>query len=244
MPMKASKFKELLGDVPNAAAIVAEGIRKGEIEDDGTGEPVFKSETYEALVKSLLASVDKLKTLPETAPERTNDKATALKKSAAAENAPEMVSAVINLEDVVKAVEKSQVEGTAALAKSLIQVAEANAASIRGFVDLATQLQTVAAKVNEMHIAKSAAVEPVGEVGTSTPVPSPMDKNAAAASSGASDFAAYQAEFDNVDRLIKGALSATPHTDSKRRAALSQATLALMGGTKKPAELIAELGLK
>lgn len=244
MTIKASKFKELLGDVPNAAAIVAEGIRKGEIEDDGAGTPVFKSETYDALVKSLLASVDKLKALPETAPERTSDKATALKKSAAAENAPEMVSAVINLEDVIKAVEKSQVEGTAALAKSLIQVAEANAASIKGFVDLATQLQTVAAKVNEMHIAKSAAIEPAGDASTNVAVPSPMDKNAAAASSGASDFAAFQAEFETVDRLIKGALSATPQTDSVRRNALSQATLALMGGTKKPAELIAELGLK
>lgn len=245
MTIKASELRKLLGDVPNANEIIADRIQKGEVEDDGAGANMFKSEAFEALTKSLLDSVTKLQAVPAEPEKRVDVKAERLAKSAAAENAPEVVAAINETGSILEAIEKSLTASQAALTKGLAVVSEAHVASLKGLADFATQFQNLQAKVDELHKSASAPVQPAGQAAGAV-VASPLDAQQAAATTGATDSAAFANSFAEADRLIKGRLArlGAGEVSHGEAARLQEASFALVSGAKTPAELIAEFGLK
>lgn len=247
MKIKASELRKRLGDVPNADEIVNDLIQKGGVEDDGAGTPMFKSEAFEALVKSLMASVDKLQAVPTEAPKRDTGRAERLAKSQAAENAPEVVAAINETSATLEAIEKSLAETQSALAKGLAVLTEANAASLKGFIDLASKLQATQEKVDDLHKSASKPVEPAGVAAAPGVVaPSPLDAGAAAQANGAADVDAFYKSFEEADRLIKGRLAkiAAGEVSKTEASRLQEASIQLISGARKPDELITELGLK
>lgn len=245
MTIKASELRKLLGDVPNANEIIADRIQKGEVEDDGAGTNMFKSEAFEALTKSLLDSVAKLQAVPTEPEKRVDVKAERLAKSAAAENAPEVVAAINETGSILEAIEKSLTASQSVLAKGLAIASEAHAASLKGLADFATQFQALQSKVDELHKSASAPVAPAGQ-GAGAVVASAFDTAQAAAATGAEADAAFAASFAEADRLIKGRLVklAAGEIPASEGARLTQASFNLLSGTMNPAELIAEFGLK
>jgi hypothetical protein len=244
MKIKASELRKRLGDVPNADEIVNDLIQKGGVEDDGAGTPVFKSEAFEALTAALLKSVNDLAAVPQEAPARDSGRAERLAKSQAAENAPEVVAAINETGATLEAIEKSLTATQAALAKGLSVLTDANAASLRGFVDLASKVQAIQEKVEELHKAKSAPVEPAGvDAGPGVVAPSPLDAGSAA---GAGADEAFFKSFDEADLLIKGRLAkiAAGEAPKSEVPRLQEASIQLISGVRNPDELIAELGLK
>lgn len=248
MSMKASELKKLLGDVKDAESIIADRIAKGLVENDLTATPVFKSDAIEGLVKSLTEAIDRLKQVPETVEVKTNDRAQRLAKSAAAENAPEVVAAVTDVASALETFEKSNVENQSALAKGLVKVAEAQSQTLRGLVDFATRFEAIAAKVEELH--KSAAttpVQPAGVAGSLPGVAAPSPVEAAAGDfRGEPSFEAFMVKAQEIEGLIKSKRSNMSADDlagapGKR---LVQAAIELQGSNKKLSDIVSEFGLK
>jgi len=244
MKIKASELKAMLAGVANADAIIAEQIQKGEIIDDlGGGAPMFKSEAFETLAKALQAAVEKLNALPtELEKPATNERAERLAKSKAAENAPEVVEALNELGKNMDAAVSSLFKSQSELAKGLAAVAEADSQSIRGYVDLATRVQSLSTQMGELMKSMAAPVEPVG-VATSAgvPVASPSDNAQAILTQGATDLALFKGQLEQAQALIISSINRLEplQQSGPHGAAMQNDIMLLQTGGKSPAEILA-----
>jgi hypothetical protein len=245
--MKASELQKLLGDVDGAGDILARRIADGTLENDLGTQPIFKSDAVASLYADLAAAIDRLGKVPEAAPARANDRAQRLAKSAAAENAPEVVGAVTDMAAAIDNVEKATIENAAALAKGIVKLAEAATTSLKGLVEMAARFGSLEDKVNELHKGfSSTAVAPAGVAAVVAPTPLDASPAAAAAKSGEFDIEKYQVEFERATSLIKGAMQKlTPAEQTGAPGArLAAASTALTFGHKTPADVLVELGLQ
>jgi hypothetical protein len=245
--MKASELQKLLGDVDGAGDIIARRIADGTLENDLGTQPIFKSDVVAALYSDLSAAIERLGKMPEASPARTNDRAQRLAKSAAAENAPEVVGAVTDLASAIDNVEKATVENAAALAKGIVKLAEAATTSLKGLVEMAARFGALEDKVTELHKGFSTtAVAPAGVAAVVAPTPLDAAPAANLAKGEAFDMEKYEADFERANALIKGAmqkLSPSEQTGAQG-ARLAAASTALTFGHKTPADILVELGLQ
>lgn len=250
--MKASEMKRLLGDVSTADEIIAKGIADGSLENDLGTEPIVKSDVVTALAAQVKAEIDRLTLVKSEAPAREDAKAERLKKSQAAENAPEVVAAIHDISGVMTDIEKSTTETLSTIAKGTAKNLEVADVLLKGFAELSTRFVSLQEKVETLSKAaetsitapKGVGADPAAAADASTaiPAPSPFEDTPA----GVTDVEEFVKSAGEALTTVQIAIDALPASElqSKRAQTLRKAATQLTFGHPDPIGLVKSLGLK